>query len=480
MASPSARLTTGLFTNVVNTTGIVGGELASDNGVLYFFSNLAATHSCAIVDGAVPTKLLMYGANAATLTGTNTFSGGLALLGTSGVTVAAATALGSGTIYGDGGTLTVSAPLTASNDIELNDGGLYLTANADTTLAGVISGTGPMFFAANATATVTSLAGSNTGTGSLRFVSGTVAIDNATQAFTGYDFLGGYLNVRAVGFGDISSAIAARPNNTIRIANNSGADYTLASSFGNSSTFELRSTSADRIILAAENFFTAANIGISNPAPNNAGIVRVTATNGLGWGTVTLLTGDTTSTGRGGAVELAGNCTLPNPFTVSGEGTGGNGAIRSVSDSNIIGGAVTCAGGAGFNARLAADAGSTLTFTGGITANTTLRIADFWGDGDTVVDSVISDGSVTNTLAIARAVGSGAGVTRLKQANTYTRGTTAAEGTIFAENQTALGTGAATLSTGGKIQSASGGGQYGRLTLGGTLTGTGGTIHIGG
>jgi autotransporter-associated beta strand protein len=203
------------------------------------------------------------------------------------------------------------------------------------------------------------------------------------------------------------------------------------------------------------------------------------ATNALGYGTVTLLSGDPTSTSQGAKLELTGNITLPNAFTTSGDGPGLAGLIVSTSGSNTVSGTVTVAIGVSTVSRYYADTGSTLTFSGSITTNTTLRIAAFGGAGDTVVTGVIADGSVTNTLAVGRYSGSGAGVTRLTAANTYSRGTSIVEGTLVAENVTALGTGAVFLGASGTLQTATAGGQNGKLTVRSLDNSAGGTIHIG-
>jgi autotransporter-associated beta strand protein len=462
---------------------IAAGAIATQTGNLYVNTQGGTgVISSAIVNGAVPTRLILYTNNPLTLSGTNTHSGGTVVSGGSAtITLSNALALGSGEVVGNGGagfTIPASTAFSWNNDITLNDGGLVINAptnNFGYALNGNISGAGPLFLTGNGTHALNT---ANTATGTLTLAgAGTVTL-NANQSFSEYDFVGAN-HILAYGAGitqDISAFVSKRPSNTIRISIGSGNTVTWASSFGNGSTYAKAGDGTH--VLAAENWLGAANIGNTNGGPA-CGVVRITHGDALGYGTVTLLSGNPGSTGTGATLELAGGITVPNNFTTSGEGIGSAGLIRNISGSNTLAGIITTAGGVSTVSRYYANAGSTLTFSGTITANTTLRTAAFGGAGTTVVTGVISDGSVTNTLAIARGSGAGAGTTRLLSANTYSRGTTITEGTVLAENENALGTGAVTLGGAGTLQTGTAGGQNGKLTVRSLNNAAGGTIRIG-
>lgn len=480
MASASDRITTDLFI-AGSATPIVGGELATNTGRLYVYTGTNAAISSAIVNnGATLTRLVLTGSSGTlTLSGTNTFSGGLALLGSGSVAIASDANLGTGTIDSYGGDLNLSSAgsNTITRDITVYDGGLYLTGStAGVKLSGIISGTGDVFVAGSGL----TLQGANDNSGTLRLVGTYLADATSLSNFAGIDFqTGGNFRVTSLSTPDISSLITPRPAGTVTLTNVSGGDYTLASSFGNGSTFTKTSVTgvvADRVILAAENYFNAATLGANNGSAA-VGATRAAATNALGWGTVTLTTGDPTVTGQGAALELSNNITLPNAFTLSGKGLSGLGAIRSLGGSNTLSGAIATTANAGLTTRIGADIGSTLTMSGGITSNATGRIIEFVGAGTTTESGVIGS---TTFIAVARPAGADAGVTRLLAANTYSAGTDLVEGTIFAGNEAALGTGNVSMASGTTLQSGTAGGQNGKLTVTGTLTNNGGTIRIGG
>jgi hypothetical protein len=389
-----SRLTTDLLLIPAVIT-IAGGELAGGSaGKLYIVTGASnSTINSNLVDGVVPTEVAVATPYSLTLGGTNTFTGGLTLLGgtvlggtTPGVLNASASALGSGVIEGAGGTLNITSTTPVTNTIDVQEGGLTLGSSTVTaTFSGPIAGSGPLFIN---TGTV-QLTGNNAGaTGALRLAGGAVVL-SASSAFSEIDFVSASAVFRvAAGIPtlDISPVISKRGGATITILNTSGADYTLASSFGNASTFikgGLAGVTADRVILAAANNFNSVTIGTSSPNTSPAGPLRATATNALGWGIVSIVAGDALSTQVGAALELAGDITLNNSlFLVSGYGTGYLGAIRSVSGVNTLAGLVAMQGGAG-DGRFGADTGATLVLAAGLTCQTTgqSRVAEFVGGG---------------------------------------------------------------------------------------------------
>lgn len=475
--------------------GVSTGKLSTQTGPLYINTAAALlTINSDIVDnGGIATKLIFYGTQGLTLSGNNTYTGGTVLNGgVAQVYLNNASALGTGPVIANGsqgfvvGSAITTFTFGASNAITLNDGGLSLVATAgkdfvvNAPINGGSAGMGDLYLtgAGNHTLAGAFNSGTDTTAGTLRMSStGTVTL-NAVQGFTEYDFGTGGMTFK-YGTGvtdDISGKLTLRPNNTYRIDTN-GNNVTWASSFGNGSTYVKVGDGTHR--LEAENFLATITIGNMNGFAA-CGTVVAAATNALGYGTVTLQSGNPASTGTGAAVHLTGDITLPNAFTVSGNGIVGAGLIRSIGGSNTVTGAITITVGAG-GGRFGADAGTTLTLSGGITTNATLRFAEFCGVGVTVVTGVIADGSVTNTLAVQRIATTGVGVTRFTAANTYSRGTIIDAGTIQAGNVSALGTGAVTISSPtATLQTLTTGGQRGKLTVKSLDNTAGGIIRIGG
>ena len=311
MASASDRLTTDLISFA--STGIIsGGEIASQTGNLYInsYGGAGNTISSNIVNGAVPTKVILHQTATSTISGVNTYSGGTLLQGGSSVsTISGASPLGTGSITGNGGagfTLPASTNFTLSNDIVLNDGGLRLDAPTVsfgyTLQTGVISGSGDLYLAGNGNFAINGA--SNTANGTLRLTGGGTVTLGAAQAFTEYDFNNSSLTFRyGTGYTtDISALATKRPNNTYRIDTN-GQSVTWASSVGNGSTYI--KTGAGTHTLAAENFFASATV--------STGTVQAGNVAALGYGNVTLSAGTTLQTlttgGQNGKLTITGTLT---------------------------------------------------------------------------------------------------------------------------------------------------------------------------
>ncbi len=108
-----------------------------------------------------------------TLSGTNTGHTGTTNLNGGTISIGAATNIGVGTLAFDGGTLETTGPLTLANAITLGDtnGGGTVQTDADTTLNGVISGTGHFTKSGGANLT---LGGANTYSGGTLISGGTL------------------------------------------------------------------------------------------------------------------------------------------------------------------------------------------------------------------------------------------------------------------------------------------------------------------
>ena len=167
----------------------------------------------------------------------------------------------------------------------------------------------------------------------------------------------------------------------------------------------------------------------------------------------TLNAGRNTTTGayvmNGGTVNIWQTVTLSNGITAS--------ANSAHQTSQILGGTLAL-----------------------VSPTTTISVArDTALASDLNISSVISGGAISKT---------GAGILTLSGANTYTGGTTLSAGTLYANSNTALGTGAVSL-TGGTLGSTAsstlanainlgGNATLSGLTTGGTLTQTGGSYTL--
>ncbi|WP_425104885.1 autotransporter domain-containing protein [Ancylobacter sp.] len=156
------------------TAGSLAGDVV-DNGVLAFYRADAVTFAGTISGtGAV----MQAGAGTLTLTGANSFSGGMQVNAGSTLQVSADANLGaaSGTLALQGGTLSVSAGFTSTRTVGLSGGGTIAVADGQTlTLGGVIGGDGGLTKTGTGTLTVTA---SNTFTGGVNIAAGTLQIGN--------------------------------------------------------------------------------------------------------------------------------------------------------------------------------------------------------------------------------------------------------------------------------------------------------------
>ena len=124
--------------------------------------------------------LIKNGTGTLTLGGTNAFTGGLTInAGT--VSVASSSNLGASTVTFNGGTLSTSAGITATHSVTLNaGGGTFNTNGFNSTLSGVISGTGALTKSGAGTLT---LSGANTYSGGTTVSAG--ALQGTTTSLQG-------------------------------------------------------------------------------------------------------------------------------------------------------------------------------------------------------------------------------------------------------------------------------------------------------
>lgn len=214
---------------------------------------------------------------------------------------------------------------------------------------------------------------------------------------------------------------------------------TISANISGNGSSGLTKLGAGTLILSGSNSYTGST-AIS------AGVLEARHANALG----TTAAGTTVSDGA--TLALSNSIAIgAETLGLSGNGSSSSGALRNISGTNSISGAVTL----NANSRIQSDAG-TLTITGGITG--TGRALTIAGAGATTLSS-----SGLNTSTGGTLLKTDAGILTISAASNYTGGTTVTGGTLTASHNSALGTGAVTI-TSGTVQASSG------ITLGNDFT----------
>ena len=224
---------------------------------------------------------------------------------------------------------------------------------------------------------------------------------------------------------------------------------TLSANITGNGSSGLAKLGAGTLILSGSNSYTGST-------SITAGTLEARHANALG----TTAAGTTVSDGA--TLALSNSIAIgAEAITLSGNGSGSNGALRNLSGTNSISGAVTLAA----NSRIQSDVG-TLTLTGGITG--TGRALTIAGAGATTLSS-----SGLNTSTAGSLIKTDAGTLTIDASSSYTGGTSVSGGTITASHNSALGTGVVTI-TSGTVQASNG------ISLGNDFTigtpGAGGSV----
>ena len=154
---------------------------------------------------------------------------------------------------------------------------------------------------------------------------------------------------------------------------------------------------------------------------SNAGaaVVRATASNALGSGTILF---DSAGNGSTARLELANNVTLPNAIYLP-QRNSGTAAIQNVGGNNTLNGAISL--GVGGGAAIIQSDGGLLTLNGAISSNNGTRTPMFTGAGNGLVNGTISDGAGNVSV-----VKNGVGTWTLAGNNLYTGATVVNAGTL--------------------------------------------------
>ena len=325
-----------------------------------------------------------------TLSGTSLNDAGknLTFAGAGDIEVGKVIATGTGTVTKEGaGTLTVSGVNTYTGVTTVNGGTLALNTTGGNAVGGSL------------------VIGDGSGTDTVRLDQNNQIADTATVTLNN----GGVLNLNnntetIAGLSSASSGSQVQLGTGTLSLNNSTAN-SYAGSFTGSGT--LNKAGVGRLTLSGS---SGSYTGTTNI---NAGIVAVQTGNALGSGTV--------NDASGGNVEVQGNITMANAFSIQGDGSGASdGAIENFSGANTLSGNITLAN----NARIGSSSG-TLTLSNAGTLSGTNRNIIFSGAGDTVVNRNINTGTGTLTKQ-------GSGNLTLNAANSYTGATTIEAGRITA------------------------------------------------
>lgn len=329
------------------------------------------------------------------LSGASSFTGGVTLeLGT--IRVDHNSALGTGTLTLDGGTLTANSTRTLANALSLT---------ASSTLAGT-AGSSLTFSSSSVSTTA-----------------GTLTLDNTSDAGT---FIAGF---SGAGF-TFSRPIALADTFTeLHLLNPSGTQTFSGVISGPGSL--ARNASGGSTVLSAANTF-------SGGTSLTAGTLAVAHNNALGTGTLTL---------NGGTLEASGGArTLTNSVSLVASSTLGG------ADNLILSGAVSHS--TGHRTLAVTNTGST-TLSGTVTLAEndqvrTLTLDVAGTSSGLTVTGVIQDGTGLGADGLTKA---GTGNLTLSSANTYTGATTISAGTLIARHGSALGAaaGGTTVSSGGTL-----------------------------
>ncbi|PZP55579.1 MAG: hypothetical protein DI586_06375 [Micavibrio aeruginosavorus] len=398
--------------------------------------------------------------NTTTLSGTNTYSGGTSMFNGGTLAVSADANLGTGYLFFNNGTLQYNSGFSTAKSVSLSTGGGIINTNGfNSTLSGVISGTGSLTKSGTGTLT---LSGTNTYSGGTTIAQGALSVSsdsNLGNASGGLTLSGGGSLSYTTGFS------SARNINVVDsgIINTSSNSATLSGIISGGGV--LTKSGSGVLTLSGSNTYsggtTIANGTISATADNNLGTGALTLNGGtLQYGASFDSAKNITVGASGGTINITGSLTSNLSGIISGAGTltkSGNATLTLSGNNTYTGGTVATGG----NLRISSDANlgdinSSLTLdTARLVLISSLTSARniILGTGGGSISANGSNSTITGIIS-----GTGAltkistGMLTLSGANTYSGGTTVSGGTLSISANNNLGTGALTLN-GGTLRS---------------------------
>jgi autotransporter-associated beta strand protein len=365
------------------------------------------------VIGTTTGTLAKDGAGTLTLSGANTFSGGTTIGSANGASGGTIQLGANNTLPGD---VTVYAGTLSTGTYSDTIGALSLGGGASGTTAAVSTTTGILTLGGNVAYNATNNPNGAT-------ISGLLALGTTDRTFTVND----------------SSAAAS--------------DLTVSAVI--SGSHNITKTGSGTLVLSGANSYTGTTA-------IDQGVVNIQNATALGSNA-----GDIVTVASGAALQIQNSLTLSGSkaITLNGTGVSNDGALRSISGTNTVGGAITL----GSDSRINSDAG-TLTLSGGINGAHNLTVG---GAGATSIGGAIGTGSGSLTK-------DGAGTLTLSAGNSYTGATTISTGVVNISNSNALGTtdNGTSVASGAALQ-VQGGIAVGNeaLTLNGTGISAGGALR---
>lgn len=414
--------------------GAVSGTVTFNGGTLQLSADVATARAMTINEagGVIDTQ-----GNTGTLDGIISGAGELIKDGSGTLVLTNAGNSYSGNTFIKAGTFRLSGAGWITGDVK-NDGTLESSSGADQEFAGVISGTGSVV--QSGTGTTITLSGQNAYSGGTSITAGTLAISEDDNLGTGGLTIANNATLQLTDSFAFSHAVTLNAGGTIDTGTNSNTLAAVVSGTGG-----LTKTGSGTLTLSGTNTYAGGTT-------INDGILQISADANLGAasGSVTMAGGTT--------LDLANSVTMDRAFTLNGDATiqadegtstiskviSGDGGLTKTGEGTLVLDSVnTYKGNTSINDGVLqvgsddnlGDASSKLSFNGGelqitgsgFKSDRDVTLQAGGGTIDTLLTSPELSGNITGTGGLTKI---GAGKLTLSGTNTYSGGTSIAQGTL--------------------------------------------------